>query len=508
MEDDGEQSEDDGEYEHDEYDEHDEYFAHEHDEFYYERGEEVLRKILANDTSITSLRVGKLWACHDGKGYYFKPPNGDWAGLGIAVGLNTQLNKLKFDGCTPSEDIASFLTGFASNRSIHTLVFEHCRLNEETMNYFAPFIADNCTFDCLEIIVDNCYGTTDFGISSFLQMFDYLKEFKLSKMPTDGSLAVEFYHETMSTTQQQRTTPNQTDFIIASLIGHTSLMKIELTNIDIGSQGGDGLGTNLQNPTSKLTGLHLNNIKIDDNGASIFANGLANNHTLTELKLKLVHSATTNAFLPSFYTSDFSWQVIFIALQSSRCRLEKLDMTGNGDNSVQAIVQSEASLPNASMLYNITDKILSERTAILLSDALLHHQTTLRTLTFNENDGHLFAQNDGWLVISHLMLNPNSELVELKLSDNSLTIEGLENLTNVLTTNSRLRKLNLGKNREITIDGWVAFFAILVNPNSALEELSLYDITHINGYFLICLADAHKQSQAKKTASISSSSSW
>jgi len=132
-------------------------------------------------------------------------------------------------------------------------------------------------------------------------------------------------------------------------------------------------------------GLHLNNIKIDDNGASIFANGLANNHMLTELKLKLVHS-----------TSDFSWQVIFIALQSSRCRLEKLDMTGNGDNSVQAIVQSEASLPNASMFYNITDKILSERTAILLSDALLHHHTTLRT------------QNDGWLVISHLMLNPMS----------------------------------------------------------------------------------------------------
>lgn len=182
-------------------------------------------------------------------------------------------------------------------------------------------------------------------------MFDYLKEFKLSKMPTDGSLAVEFYHETMSTTQQQRTTPNQTDFIIASLIGHTGLKKIELTNIDIGSQGGDDLGTNLQNPTSKLTGLHLNNIKIDDEGASKFANGLANNHTLTDVKLKLVHN-----------TSVFSWQVIFIALQSSRCRLEKLDMTGNGDNSVQAIVQSEASLPNASIFYNITDKILSERT--------------------------------------------------------------------------------------------------------------------------------------------------
>lgn len=114
-----------------------------------------MRKILANDSSITSLRVGKLRACHDGKGCYFKLPNGDWAGLGIALVVNTQLNELKFNLCEPSDELTSFLTGFASNRSIHTLVFEHCRLNEETMNYLAPFMADNCTFDCLEIIVDN-----------------------------------------------------------------------------------------------------------------------------------------------------------------------------------------------------------------------------------------------------------------------------------------------------------------------------------------------------------------
>jgi hypothetical protein len=206
------------------------------------------------------------------------------------------------------------------------------------------------------------------------------------------------------------------------------------------------------------------------------ATGLANNHTLKDLKLKLVHS-----------TSDFSWQAIFTALHSTLFRSEKLDMTGNGDNNASAIVFSNDSLPNVSMFYRITDKILSESTAILLSDALLHHSTTLRTLTFNEDDGKLFRRNDGWLVISQLMLNPNSEL---KLSDNSITTEGLENLTNVLITNSRLRILNLGKNHAVPVGGWIAFFHVLRNPNSALEELLLYDITRINGYFLICLADA------------------
>ena len=103
----------------------------------------------------------------------------------------------------------------------------------------------------------------------------------------------------------------------------------------------------------------------------------------------------------------------------------------------------------------------------------MRHSTTLRTLTFNKNYKKLFARNDGWLVLSQLMLDPMSVLVELKLSDNSITNERLENLTNVLITNSKQRKLILGTNREITIDGWVAFFAILRNPNSALEELSL-----------------------------------
>jgi len=141
-------------------------------------------------------------------------------------------------------------------------------------------------------------------------------------MTTDGSLYLAMYQGTMSTTQQQLTLSNQiyqTDFVIASIVGHTGLTKIELTNVDIGSQGCDCLRLILKNPTSKLTVLHLNNIKIDDEGASIFATGLANNHTLKDLKLKLVHS-----------TSDFSWQAIFTALHSTLFRSEKLDMTGNG----------------------------------------------------------------------------------------------------------------------------------------------------------------------------------
>ena len=131
----------------------------------------------------------------------------------------------------------------------------------------------------------------------------------------------------------------------------------------------------------------------------------------------------------------------------------------------------------------------------------MRHSTTLRTLTFNENDEKLFARNDGWLVLSQLMLDPMSVLVELKLSDNSITNEGLENLTNVLITNSKLRKLILGKNREITIDGWVTFFAILRNPNSALSiggTVIVRHEAHQLHFYDFFSRQIGKQSQVKK----------
>jgi hypothetical protein len=88
-------------------------------------------------------------------------------------------------------------------------------------------------------------------MASFLQMFDDLKEFKLSMIPSDVSIYEDQYADTI---QKQLTfsnqTSTQTEIVIASLIDHTGLMKIELTNINIGSQGGDSLAFLLKSPIS------------------------------------------------------------------------------------------------------------------------------------------------------------------------------------------------------------------------------------------------------------------
>jgi hypothetical protein len=103
--------------------------------------------------------------------------------------------------------------------------------------------------------------------------------------------------------------------------------------------------------------------------------------------------------------SDDGWQNIFTALQYSTCKLEEFEMRG-----VQGV---------------------NERTAVCLSDALLHHSTTLKSLQFHENEC--------LLVVIPLLQDPNAILEELCLQSydaDSMTNEEIEALTIALATNS------------------------------------------------------------------------
>ena len=126
---------------------------------------------------------------------------------------------------------------------------------------------------------------------------------------------------------------------------------------------------------------------------------------------------------------------------------------------------------------------LNEGTALCLSDALLHHSTTLKRLDLNEQV----------MVVIPLLQDPNAILEELNLQpddhDFSLTNEGIEVLTNVLVTNVRLKRLWLCGNRNITSEGWVFFSAVFRNPNSKLEELVLHS-NYINDTVMDSFADA------------------
>jgi hypothetical protein len=257
----------------------------------------------------------------------------------------------------------------------------------------APFLADNHVFEALEVFVNS-----QLCLVSFLLMFDYLKEFKLSDELGDI---------------------NDLVVVIQALASHTGLRKLQLCGTSFGWRGCDSL-VRLLNQSTELKEVAFN-----------YMRGITND----------------------------GWHDIFVALQSTRCKLERFKIMG-----VEGI---------------------NEHTSLWLSDALMHHSTTLKSLQFHENEG--------LLVVIPLLQDPNAILEELNLDSNndySITNEGIEVLTNVLVTNSRLKRLELRGNSSITAEGWVTFSAFLRNPNSNLEELTLDCSHHMNDTVMNTFADA------------------
>jgi hypothetical protein len=361
------------------------------DSFDNEPFEDTMRRLGTNDPSLTTLRVGL-----DGH----QPPNRDWGSLGRAIGMNTQLIKLTLRNGLPTSEhqLASFFSGLAVNRSIQTLKFDHTQLNGYMVELMAPFLAENHVFDCFEFGGLHALEFTDIktillGVTSFLLMFDYLREFRLSD---------EGYNDDL-------------DIIIQALTVHTGLRKLVLNSITIGRRGCDSL-VKLLNRSTRLKEIVLTDLlRINDDG----------------------------------------WQDIFTALQSTRCKLEKIELRGV--------------------------ERLNERNALCLSDALLPHSTTLKILHSNE----------GLRVVIPLLQDPNAILEELGLvnDDAPITNEELEALTDALETNSSLKILTLLANNSISTDRLMDFFAVLLNPTSKLEILVLYD-SHINDTVMNSFADA------------------
>ena len=352
--------------------------------------EHMMRRLGTNDPSLTTLRVGL-------GGH--QPPNRDWGSLGRAIGMNTQLTKLTLrNGLPTSKDaLASFFSGLAVNRSIQTLKFDHTQLNGYMVELMAPFLAENHVFDCLEFIGLYALEFTDIktillGVTSFLLMFDYLKEFRLS---------YEGYNDDL-------------DIIIQALTVHTGLRKLVLNSITIGRRGCDSV-VKLLNRSTRLKEI---------------------------------------AFMCMQNITNDGWQDIFTALQSTQCKLETIEMTW-----VEGV---------------------NERIALCLSDALLHHSTTLKIL----------HSNVGLRVVIPLLQDPNAILEELDLGiDDALTNDELEALTDALETNSRLKILRLSANNSTSTDRLMDFFAVLRNPTSNLEILVLYG-SHINDTVMNSFADA------------------
>ena len=114
----------------------DDFVANDEDDVFEEYDNEayeyVMRSLVDNDPTLTSLSVG-----FGGTVY---PSNAiDWGSLGRAIGMNTQVIELTLRGGLPTSEhqLSSFFSGLVVNRSIQTLRFDYIELNDEMIELMA-----------------------------------------------------------------------------------------------------------------------------------------------------------------------------------------------------------------------------------------------------------------------------------------------------------------------------------------------------------------------------------
>jgi hypothetical protein len=196
--------------------------------------------------------------------------------------------------------------------------------------------------------------------------------------------------------------------------------------------------------------LTLDDSSNDDEVANIVANGIIRNAPIKNLAINVAHNMT-----------HVGWLAIFNALQMNpTCRLEELILSSSNIN---------------------------EGSTVLLSNALLRHRATLETLDLGWSIQNMTIA--GWLAFLQPLQDPSCRLKKLILIRAAITDEVAAVLTNSLGNDSRLRKLSLVSNRDVTATRWVGFSTVLRNPNSSLEKLDLRG-NHINDHVMTPFADA------------------
>ena len=115
------------------------------------------------------------------------------------------------------------------------------------------------------------------------------------------------------------------------------------------------------------------------------------------------------------------------------------------------------------------DMGVADAISLSLSNALLHHSTTLKTLNLSCVEGLTIA---GWNSIMQ-RIGDCALLENLDLSMNGITDENIAALTNALVNNRSLREINLSLIGGVSEAGCTAFSALLRNPESVLEIIDL-----------------------------------
>ena len=341
---------------------------------------EIMSQIESDDPNLTILMVGGS----------FYPPDGDWAGLGRAIGRNTHLKEIVcLSGRSLMKEYCNDLScGLASNQYIQNLALSNDlsngdNIDDEVANILANGIIRNAPLKKLGI-----QGANDISHIGWLEIFAALQ-----MNPNCRLEELNLYSNIINEAAVLS--------LLNVILRHTTTLKtLHLTRSidDITIAGWGALFHSLQDPLSRLENLSLRRNSITDEVATALGNALANNSRLRELDLSWIQHVTIAG-----------WQALFRPLlQNPNSVLVKLELSDS----------------------HITDEVAAALTIALANNS------SLRELDLSSNP----VSYDGYAAFTHTLCNDASILSTYqsnhslaKLSNNVRSLP--ENLISLLRIN-------------------------------------------------------------------------
>jgi len=460
-----------------------------------------LQRLKQNDPSLTNI-VLALSHFIDGK-YFFNSI--DWKVNGDCIASNTQLEKLAIifgrhnhpyyilgdegHNLPTRQQLQDFFSCVYRNSSVKYISIELIQIDNEFGGGLIEGLSGHQSLETLII----CNGSIEsIGCTAIGEVLKHpaskVKHLSLIKSQLDD---------------------NGLSIVCDSLLGNSTLKKLDLSDNRITSVGWQRLLPVLQHPSCKLIELGLVRTGINDERANILGNALHGTSSLKELNLtsnesvssagwqrlfnqlsettivhlQLVFNNIDDAGLAALATvgslnsldlrrnqsiTPSGWRTFFILLQRIRIQLKKLSISGNnvGDEGIDAL-----------------GKLLSTK-------------ALLKTLELNElsdyGPGNMITSSvssQEWISLFTKLKDSNNltKLVELHLQLNHIDDEGLRHLVSLVSSMSSLKYLNLNSNRRVSPAGWQALSDYLQSPNFALKEICL-DNNNINDDAIIKFA--------------------
>jgi hypothetical protein len=343
--------------------------------------------------------------------------------LGDALGISHCLIKLRIDAFPRSpRSLRELFEGLARNRSIQHLFV--CQLDATRVDVFAimlPFFEHNHNLRCVEILWSNMSRRT----ASFITALSKCK--RLERVV----LRHNYYGY-----------DGQAAFVIKSIHNnHPNILELSLGG-EIQNSGTVALASLVSHSASTLLSLQLASCDIDDASLAVLSKSLAKSKRIKKINIygNGNDEITANG-----------WKSFSAALSSPTCPLE--------------IISLEST--------RISDE------GVISVGNLLTVNATVKHLNLTGSD---LVTSEGWQRFARCLRNPNIALEELDIRSCSnidgevevgLDDEAANAIGESLAMNTTLKKLDMSLNTDITSDGWIEFFDMLLQSKCSLEELNV-----------------------------------